>query len=47
MVVEVDLKLFHYSFGHADFIVSQWMAILRLRQYSLPAHSGTVLRRLS
>jgi len=36
MVIEVDLRLdlrlFHFSFfGHADFLVSLWMAILRLR----------------
>jgi hypothetical protein len=32
--IEVDLRLglrlFHFSFGHADFLVSLWMAILRL-----------------
>jgi len=30
MVIEVDLRLFHFSFGHADFLVSVWMAILML-----------------
>jgi hypothetical protein len=27
----LDLRLFHFSFGHTDFFVSLWMAILRLR----------------
>ena len=27
----LDLRLFHFSFKHADFFVSIWMAILRLR----------------
>jgi len=54
MVVEVDLRLdlwldlrlFHFSFGHTDCFVSEWMAILELWQYSVPAHSRRVLRRL-
>jgi len=29
--LRLDLRLFHFSFGHADFLVSLWMAILRLR----------------
>jgi len=29
--LRLDLRLFHFSFGHADFFVSLWMAILRLR----------------
>jgi hypothetical protein len=28
--LELDLRLFHLSFGHADFLVSLSMAILRL-----------------
>jgi len=50
MAIEVDLRLdsrlFHFSFGHADFLVSLWIAILTLRWYSFPAHSRRVLRRL-
>jgi len=29
--LRLDLRLLHFSFGHADFFVSLWMAILRLR----------------
>jgi len=46
MVLEVDLRLFHFSSGYADFFVSSWMAIPRLQQYSFPAHSRRVSRRL-
>jgi len=29
--LRLDLRLLHFFFGHADFLVTLWMAILRLR----------------
>ena len=46
MVIEVDLRLFHLSLGMRISLFLKWMAILRLRQDSFPAHSRRVLRRL-